>query len=217
MKISKILVGGAVAITATVAFGGSVLAAVPNNGPGLSATTRVSDRSDSGAGVTVWAKDTFPRQITIVSHGNVSASFCAGNAPCQQYSYTIWDGAHGLSQGGWTAVGGLAPNQTAFPGSTLASGTFGSFAGTQQGTFYTDELSSPSGINVPSEFSGNGVSSTDWPAFFWPSGQSQLGQFFSLGADTFSYSYMSTIHHDTWVDSDTTADGGSVFAGNITR
>ena len=198
MKASTRLPIAGFAVVATTAVSAApALAATTTSGP-LTASTHVTNRSDSGGGGT-WAKDDFTRTIQLTAEGLASPSHCAGQVPCARYSYKIVDGSNGGSNGGFVTVpGALAPNQGPGHAGQHVGYTFGSFGGDQEGDFYTSMPTSPAGFNVPANFSGNGVSSTNWPTLEWAS--PNLSKFFGLGADRFAYWYQATISHQRWID-----------------
>ena len=205
------VIAGIIAVVGGSASQAFALTTTP--GP-LTGKTHVTNRSDNGGGGT-WAKDDFVRTVQLTAEGLVSPSHCAGQSPCSEYAYKIVDGSNGGANGGFVTIpGALAPNQG--PGHTgqHVQWTFGSFGGDQQGDFYTSMTTSPAGSNVPANFSGNGVSSTNWPTLEWA--YPNLSKFFGLGADQFSYWYQTTISHQHWTDTDN-GDGQRFIDGQIIR
>jgi len=218
MKASTWLLAGAITVAVSIASAAPALATTTTPGP-LTASTHVSNRTDFGGGG-AWAKDDFDRSLQLTLDGLANPVHCAGQVPCVHYFYKIVDGANGGANGGFVTIpGALAPNQGPGHAGQHVQRTFGSFNGHQEGDFYTSMPTDPHGYNVPANFSGNGVSSTNWPTLEWAS--PNPSRFFGLGANSFAYSYRTTLTGQRWIDAggpgSDNCDGQCFLDGQIIR
>lgn len=174
---------------------------------GISAQTIMKGRGDGGDAGNYWATDSMPRDLSVISHGAAPAANCGGHSGCTAYTASIADGSPFNPGSFTTSVGELAPNQSgSHAGERVlrkVSGTFSGFI--TFGTFYS--TSSPAASNVPPVYTGNALSSGDWPTLAFPHG----AVLYSLTITDFGYNYTTTTPNPDqhWTDA-LTADTGQI-------
>lgn len=175
--------------------------------PKVSAETAMTNRPDSG-GNGNWANDDFTRTVTIDAQTSASLSNCPGSTSGE--CFLVAGAKLKDTAGTFTTISGaFTPNQGLHPGQHIASVVSGKMSGNGEfPAFYATEL--PDAHEVPGTNDGAANPSSTWPELAFPAGT----QFYGLTEPTFSYTY----HHGAqqWVDSDTTASGQSLTAGDIT-
>lgn len=174
--------------------------------PKVSAETLMTSRPDSGGGGD-WAHDQFTRTVVIEQQTAAPLADCGtGATQC----FLIAGAKLNDTAGTFTTISGaLTPNQGLHSGLHITGVVHGKMSGNGEfPAFYATEL--PNAHLVPPVNDGDANPSSTWPELAFPAGT----QFAGLSEDHFSYTY----HHgmQQWTDSDTTSDGQSLTAGDIT-
>lgn len=204
MKLKRIIRAG----TGLVIVGAVAAVTVPAGAAsGISAQTIMKGRGDSGDHGNYWATDSFPRDLSVISHGAAPAANCGGHSGCTAYTASVADGSP-FGPGTFTTIAGQdAPNQSgAHAGQVVTRKVGGTFSGfIDYGTFYA--TANPAASNVPPVYTGNGISSSDWPTLAFPAGT----VLYSLTITDFGYNYTTTTPNPDqhWTDS-LTADTGQI-------
>lgn len=172
----------------------------------VTAVTHLSYRGDSGGGGNDWANDFFTRTAKVTFRGVAPLSDCgSGATTCYAYTASLSD--KGRFQ---TISGQLAPNQGAYPGSTVLSAAWGHMHGYGLfTTFYESAL--PNKHLVPRHVTGSTDPSYLWPGLFFPVGSYIMG----LNENDWGY-YYKAPHDQTWADTSYNGGGQVSSDGNIT-
>jgi hypothetical protein len=205
----KALIAAAVTAAAAVLAPAAASAATTTTTPRpvYTAVTHLAQRPDSG-GNGNWANDTFTRTAHVQLLGRAVPANC-GTATGRCFVYGAWLDDAGKFR---TIPGAYAPNQGAYPGTTIGAARGGTFTGYGKfATFYATARPIPA--LVPAKVSGSNYSSSTWPELFFPVGTTFAG----VNEQAFGYFYKTWAPVQKWADTDYNNSGQDASAGNITK
>jgi len=203
----KTLIAAAAIAAAAVLAPAAASAATTTPRPVYTGVTHLTQRPDSG-GNGDWANDTFTRTAHVQLLGRAAPANC-GTTTGSCFVYAAWLDDAGKFR---TIPGASAPNQGAYPGTTIGPARGGTFTGYGKfATFYA--TAKPNPALVPAKVTGSNDPSSTWPELFFPKSTTFAG----VNEQAFGYFYKTWAPVQKWADTDYNDSGQAASAGNITK